>query len=1130
MALSTRELYLILRAKNEATGALRSLGRDLDSARRAAELMGVEAQKAHLQAEQSAARHSKALAEYNLRQLESQRAAAQEAVATEQATQKMLAYNVATLEGQRSAQQHTMAITQQRQAMDQNAVALLQNAKAHNDVQIAQLRGVQGSQQQIQALNAQNLVLRDQVATVRDGIIARQNEINSQRESINSTQQQINVLKEHQQVAKQNLLVAQDSARSYAGQVNAQRDVVAGMRLDIAERQNQINAVNREIDAINKSNDARDRANLKLRDTGQAMATAGTAMAAGGAIAIAGMFQLTQSAADYEKQTAMTKTQVRDTGVTLQQLGDIGLQVARDFGVPFDTIQKGFFDIFSSTDATVGQATVLLRDFAKAAVAGGVDIEKAGTTTIGVLNAWHRPLEDTTKILDTQFKVVQLGRVNYDQLSSTIGRSIPSAVRAGQSFETLGGMIAYMTRSGASAAQATTSAGRALDLFANSKVVGRLKEMGINARDASGNFRPLSDVVLELQDHMAKLDPVKRAEEIDALFKGSGNNIQARRFWDLVLASDKGAESFKKMVEDVTNSGGSLEEAYGTMSDTMSVRNEKMINQWKAMGIEAGTALFPAMEQISNKLSELAEAFNNLTPGQQSFLAWAVVVGAALTVVAGVVFIFAGALTMLAGVIGIGAGLLGLIVIAVGAFAAAWIYAYTQVQWFHDAVNWWFQHLWEVIKWFVGGWAGALAQLWQALVNTGNSLAETFGTIRDVISAFLNWFVTGWQANLDRVKEQVKGFLDWFVTGWTENLQRAKDQILGFINWFTEGWSRQFADAKNAPQDFWNWFSNGWVANLSAVRNQLQAFWSWFTGGWAANFNAAKAQGQAFWSWFTGGWTSTLASARSAISSFFSWFTSGWASTFASARSAIQSFFSWFTSGWSSTLASARSALSSFWSWFTSGWSSTLSAARSAVSSGMNAILSVINSIISAIRGVFQGLIGQGYSIGANIVNGIRDGVIGAAGALASAAASVVTNALAAARAAIGINSPSKTFADKVGGPISEGMAKGVMDNARMLNSAVSVVTRGAVNSAAGGMASAGRLLSMAQSQSFGNLTQTLGSQRSGSNMGSPGLEPVGGFSGNRGSGGITLNVYTQEIDPRRNAMMLGMELEKAIV
>lgn len=1012
MALSTRELYLILRAKNETTSALNKMGRDLDKARSSAALMGAEAQKAHLQAEQAAARHAKAEAEFAQRQLESQRAMAQQSVTTEQARQRTIAYAASMLEAQKATQQHQMAVLQQRQALDQNAVAALQNARAHNEVQIAQARSVEGSGAAITALRKQNLELKDQIANTRDTIIARNNDINAQRVQINTTQQQINTANQLAQNNKALLLTAQQQTHSYDEQIRSQRDSISAMRLDIATRQDSIAAVNREIDGIKRSSAEREAHNARLRETGRTLTDVGAASVIAGGAVLAGAFQLTQAAVDYEKATAMTKTQVDDTSVSLKDLGKVGLDVARDFGVSFDSIQEGLFDIFSSTDANLPQATELLRNLAKAAVAGGTDIKTAGATTIGVLNAWKIPIEDVTKVLDTQFRAVKEGRITYEELSRSLGRATPSAIRAGQSFETLSGILAYLTRNGSTAQNAVAAAGRALDLFSNPTVVGRLKEMGINARDASGNFRPLADVVVELQQKLAKLDPARRAEEINALFKGSGNNIQARRFWDLVLASDAGANSFKDMVDRMNKSGGDLEDKYSQMADTLAVRNEKMKNQWKALAVEAGEALFPALEKIINKLSELAAWFERQDEGTKNFLAWATVITGLLLVAAGAVGILGGGLMVLAGIIGVGVGAMGAIVLAVGSFIAVWVLAYNKVEWFHDAVNWWFGHLWGIIKWFFDGWKNVLNDAMPVLKWFGDGWTKVFKDAKETLTGFLDWFKEGWNRAFSEAKPpatnffswfadgwkkifqdaepqmrwfvdgwgrafaDAKGvlqpFLDWFAAGWKKAFDDAKPPANDFLTWFKNGWTNTFSDAKGPAQDFFTWFVSGWkktfedakvVYNdfdvwftqgwrntLTDAKAEYNAFDVWFTQGWAATLTDAKNAAQTFFTWFITGWKNTWNDAQSALTAFFNWFLSGWQKVLTDARSALTSFFNWFTDGWSRIITDVRNALSSFWAWFTGGWSSTLNNARTSIQGFFSAVVTAFNSGVNAIQ------------------------------------------------------------------------------------------------------------------------------------------------------------------------------------
>ncbi len=828
MALSTRELYLVIRAKNEANAALNSLGRDLDKARASAELMGAQAAKAHLQAEQAAARNAKAHAEYAQRQLEAQKATQQSTVATEQARQKMVQYGTSMLESSKSTQQAQLATLQHRQAVDQNAVAMLQNAKAHNDVRIAQLRSVEGSGEQIRSLNQANLALKDQINTVRDSIIQRQNDVNAMRDQINVTQQSINGNKQLEQTHRNNVLAAQQQVRTTQDQINAQRQVVSNMREEINQRQAHINSVDREIDSIKKSSAERAQANQKLRDTGAAMTTAGTAMAASGGIALASIYQLTQQAVDYEKATAMTKTQVDDTGVSLKQLGDIGLNVARDFGVPFESIQKGFFDIFSSMDVNVPQAESLLRAFSKAAVAGGTDIQTAGRLVISQLNAFKIPVEDVGRVLDVQFRLVQKGVGTYEEFARSLGRAQPSAVRAGQSIETLSGMMALLTRSGLTVYNATASAGRALDLFSNAKVVGRLEEMGIKARDSAGHFRPLADVVLELREKFAQMDAPTRAEEMEALFKGSGNNIQARRFWDLVLATDAGAKEFKNMVNAMTDSGGTLEKKYGEMSDTLAVRNEKMKNQWKALAVEAGTALFPALERIINGLSSLAEWFNNLSSGQQSFLAWAVVIGSALLVAAGAVAVIGGGLATLISIVGGAVLAIGaLVAIVAGAFIAAWIYAYNKVEWFHDAVNAYVKGIGTALSWL----KDMALVVWDAIVDLLQAAWRDIQTIWDALKAGARAIGDAW---------------DWLKNATSTAWNWIKDVIGNVWNWIQGVWN----SIKSAATDLGNAFMDLWRTYVSpafnGIRLAIDIAWAAIQVVWGLIQIGAKILGQAF--------------------------------------------------------------------------------------------------------------------------------------------------------------------------------------------------------------------------------------------------------------------------------------------
>jgi len=80
---------------------------------------------------------------------------------------------------------------------------------------------------------------------------------------------------------------------------------------------------------------------------------------------------------------------------------------------------------------------------------------------------------------------------------------------------------------------------------------------------------------------------------------------------------------------------------------------------------------------------------------------------------------------------------------------------------------------------------------------------------------------------------------------------------------------------------------------------------------------------------------------------------------------------------------------------------------------------------LSAHSGMSGGYSG-GYSAGTSIGEGLAAGIQAMAGSVAAAAASIAGSAVAAARSALRINSPSKVFRDQVGRAIPEGMAVGI--------------------------------------------------------------------------------------------------------
>jgi TP901 family phage tail tape measure protein len=438
-----------------------------------------------------------------------------------------------------------------------------------------------------------------------------------------------------------------------------------------------------------------------LHQTGVGLQTLGVGMVAAGGLLATGLYDAIKTSIEYERQVRHTATQVDGFKGNLQELGDIGRRVARDIAIPFEQIQPALFDIFSSTEANVKEAEILLRAFAKAAVAGQVDIQSASRATIGIMNAFQIPLKDVNRVLDMQFQLIQEGVGTYEEWATKIGNVSPSAARAGQSIELMMAALASATRMGLNAARATTAVARAFDALSNPKTAAKLKELGINVTDATGKFRPFNEVLRDFRTHLMKLPEKDRVAAILDVFKGAGSTIEARKFLQTMLLMPGTLEQFDNILKEVTNSAGSLDNAYSLMADSAAAKSELLRNAWMLLKDSLGTALMPAFIAIVTWITNLVNKFNDLSPQTKKAIGLLLGFTAALLVVSGIVVtVIGGIAAFIAAIAAAGTTLAIVLAVAAGAAAviglvgAAFYAAYTQSAGFREFLK----AIWEDLQ------------------------------------------------------------------------------------------------------------------------------------------------------------------------------------------------------------------------------------------------------------------------------------------------------------------------------------------------------------------------------------------------------------------------------------------------
>jgi TP901 family phage tail tape measure protein len=553
--------------------------------------------------------------------------------------------------------------------------------------------------------------------------------------------------------------------------------------------------------------------NQQLQSVAATATSAGLILTGIGVASLFAVKKLVDSAVEYQRQVRLTLTQVDGFKTSVQELGDVGLEVARNIAVPFEQIQSSLYDIFSSTSANVGQSKILLEAFSKTAVAGQVDLQDASRGTIAILNAFNIPFENVNALMDVQFQLVRKGVGTYEEFAKVFGRIVPSATRAGQTFETVAAMLAYLTRNGLSAAMAATSGARALDAFSHPRSVKNLEKLGIKMRDVKGNLVPLVDILDQLRTKIMKLPPSERVGALVDIFKGAGGTIQARRFYEQILLRPGELEQFKGFLHDMQNATGQFGIAYGEMADTAASKSQLLSNRWQAVKIAAGTALIPSFIKVIDIIGKLFEKFNKLTPQQQKFIVMLLGTAAVLTTLLGIfLLVIGGIAAVTAAIVSAGAaffivtGVIAGVIAGFAALTAGTYIAWKQSKDFRDIIydlidsgkRLYYESILPTAKGIQDAWLKymqpALYNLWDVISNkvlpVARDIADRFrDKILPAAKELGNWLRDNLATAFWAVAYMINSWLIPAIslaTKWYHQHQGTVDKVIIAVVWFTK--------------------------------------------------------------------------------------------------------------------------------------------------------------------------------------------------------------------------------------------------------------------------------------------------------------------------------------------------------
>lgn len=352
----------------------------------------------------------------------------------------------------------------------------------------------------------------------------------------------------------------------------------------------------------------------KMKETGGKLTAAGKAvMPVSAAVAGIGTAAVV-SAVNFEDAMAKVSTIADTTEIPLDELRSQILSLSSQTGISANEIADNVYNAISAGQKT-GDAVNFVTNSTKLAKAGFADAGAALDVLTTILNAYGMEASEVTDVSDMLIQTQNLGKTTVAELSSSMGKVIPTANAYHVQLDQLCTGYAKMTANGVATAESTTYMNSMLNELGKSgtTVSDILKDKtGKSFAELMEDGHSLADVLSILKDS---------ADEQNLSFGDLWSSAEAGKA-GLILLGDS-ADDFNATLAQMRESTGATETAFEKLQ-TNSSKINKAVNDVKNTFIILGGVILdtfsPAIDAVTGGIQKLCNWISSLPTGIQTVI------------------------------------------------------------------------------------------------------------------------------------------------------------------------------------------------------------------------------------------------------------------------------------------------------------------------------------------------------------------------------------------------------------------------------------------------------------------------------------------------------------------------------
>ena len=286
-----------------------------------------------------------------------------------------------------------------------------------------------------------------------------------------------------------------------------------------------------------------------------------------------------KAAMDYETALAKVGTIADGTKVPMEAMSKEIMALSNSTGIAATALADDVYNAISAGQDTA-DAVNFVTYSTKLAKAGFAESAQTLDVLTTILNAYGLEADEVGRVSDMLIQTQNKGKVTVAELSSVMGKIIPTAKSNGVALEQITAGYAIMTSKGIAAAETTTYMNSMLNELGKS---GTTADKALRAAAGKG-FKELMAEGKSLADVFGSAEAGKAA---------------------VTLLAD-GVEGFNEQVANMLAASdgiGATQAAFEKMEDTTAARMEKAKNSIANLGVVLGQQLLPVVGTLADKVA-----------------------------------------------------------------------------------------------------------------------------------------------------------------------------------------------------------------------------------------------------------------------------------------------------------------------------------------------------------------------------------------------------------------------------------------------------------------------------------------------------------------------------------------------